>query len=230
MEKLTPTQMVEAMAQVPLFAALNAGDRARWLDRCHARHLPAGTNVLSPREEADRFFAILAGRVKVFKLSAAGDEQTLHLYGPGKTFAEAAMFAGTQFPAYAETVDPSCLLIITREALRSAIAEDAEMAMQLLAGMAAKLREFNRLIEDLSLKEVPARLAGVLSRLAAGAGAAEFKLPMSKRQLAAQIGTTPESLSRALKKLADEGLIAVQGRSIVVSNAAALAARAEGDG
>lgn len=227
MQQRTNAQRVEAMAGVPLFAAMDADLRRAWLDRCLVRQYPVGANIISPCEQADRFFAILAGRVKVFQLSADGDEQIFHLYGRGATFAEAAMFTGGRFPAFAQAVEAAELLIITRAELTRAIAADPETAMHLLAGLSAKLREFNTLIEDLSLKEVPARLARVLGELADDAAGRTFRLPMTKRQLAALLGTTPETLSRSLASLRKLGAIAVDGRDITILDAAALADAAD---
>jgi CRP/FNR family transcriptional regulator len=223
MPQRTNAQRVAAMAAVPLFAVMDEAERRAWLDRCLVRTCPAGANIISPCQEADRFFAILAGRVKVFQLSADGDEQIFHLYGPGATFAEAAMFTGGRFPAFAEAVEAAELLVITRGDLTKAIAADPETAMHLLAGLSAKLREFNTLIEDLSLKEVPARLARVLAELSADGGSEQFRLPMTKRQLAALLGTTPETLSRSLASLRKLGAIDVQGRHITVLDPDALA-------
>jgi len=170
---------------------------------------------------------ILDGRVKVYKLSARGDEQILHLYGPGETFGEAAMWSGGHFPAHAEAVDHCRLLIVSRETLRRAITRQPDLAMGMMAGLSAKLREFNALIEDLSLREVPARLARVLLAEADAAGGATFRLPQTKRHLAAQIGTVAETLSRALGKLRKQGLIDVSGSTITILDADALAELAE---
>ena len=96
-----------------------------------------------------------------------------------------------------------------------------------MAGLSAKLHEFNRLIEELSLKEVPARLAGALLRMAAESGGSTIRLKQTKRELAAQIGTVAETLSRALAKLKDAGLIDVRGRQIAILDTDGLASLAE---
>jgi len=108
------------------------------------------------------------------------------------------------------------------------IEANTELVLAMLAGMSAKLREFNQLIEQLSLKDVPARLAGVLLELPAKAGADTVVLKQTKRQLAAQIGTIPETLSRAFKKLSALGLIEVTGREIAILDPEGLADLAEG--
>ena len=212
---------------VPLFAALDDAAAGELLRRFQTIRRPAGTILFAPTDRAERLFAVEAGRVKLYKLSAKGDEQILHLYGPGHSFAEAAVLAGGTYPAFAEALDDVTLLVVTRRELREAIAGNPELAMGMLAGLSAKLHEFNRLIEELSLKEVPARLAGVLLRLSERAGGCTVRLEQTRRELAGQIGTVAETLSRALGKLKDAGLIEVRGRRITLLDADALAELAE---
>jgi len=212
----------QAVRSVPLFAAL--GDEAdELLGRFQTIRRPAGTILFTPTDRAERLFAVRAGRVKLYKLSATGNEQILHLYGPGHSFAEAAVLAGGMYPAFAKALDDVTLLVVTRRELRQAIADNPDLAMGMLAGLSAKLHEFNRLIEELSLKDAPARLAGVLLRLAERAGGATVYLQQTRRELAGQIGTAAETLSRALGKLKDAGLIEVRGRRITLLDADALA-------
>jgi CRP-like cAMP-binding protein len=205
---------IAVMRRLPLFSAVAEKDLRGLLGGCRIASVTAGNELLSPADRADRFYLILAGRVKIFQLSAKGDEQILHLYGAGETFGEAAMWAGGRYPAYAETAEDCALLVIGRDALREAIRANPELAVAMMAGMARKLHEFNQLIERLSLKEVPARLAEVLLQLADRARAESFELRQTKRELAAQIGTIAETLSRAFAKLRAAGLIEVDRRQI----------------
>ena len=214
MGRITRQAARAGMRRLPLFSAVTEKDLKGLLADCRIESAAPGREILSPADRADRFFLILAGRVKIFQLSAKGDEQILHLYGPGETFGEAAMWAGGRYPAYAETAEDCTWLVIGREALREAIRANPELAVAMMAGMARKLHEFNQLIERLSLREVPARLAQALLQLAAGADGTTIELRQSKRELAAQIGTIPETLSRALAKLRAAGLIEVDGRRI----------------
>jgi len=228
MTKMTISQITDAMRRVPLLSRLSDAEARALLDACITEHLPAGAQVFSPLEQADSFHVILQGRAKVYKLSPKGDEQILHLYGPGNTFGEAAMWAGIHYPAHAETLENSTLLIVRRSVLKQLIARNPEIAMAMLAGMSEKLREFNLLIEQLSLREVPARLANVLLELPAKPGTDTVVLRQSKRQLAAQIGTIAETLSRALKKLSAAGLVEVNGAEITILDPDGLAELANG--
>ncbi|MGB2824438.1 MAG: Crp/Fnr family transcriptional regulator, partial [Phycisphaerae bacterium] len=216
MGRLTTSEIETAVRQVPLLSALGEAELRELLRLCPTRDLPAGSQVFSSSEQAERFYVILAGRVKLYKLSPKGDEQILHLYGPGRTFGEAAMWADIRYPAHAEVLTDATLLVVRRAVLKDMIARNADLGMAMLAGMSAKLWEFNTLIEQLSLKEVPARLASVLLEMPAKAGTNTVVLTQTKRELAAQIGTIAETLSRALKKLAASGLIEVNGPEITI--------------
>ena len=216
------------MRLAPLFSALDDAVLVELLAACLTRRLGPRSQVLSPLRQADSFFVILTGKVKVYKLSPRGDEQILHIYGPGQTFGEAAMWAGGCYPAFAETLAETTLLIVTRKVLKGMLARNSDLAIGMMAGMSAKLREFNQLIEQLSLKEVPARLANILLQLPARPGTNTVVLKQTKRELAAQIGTIAETLSRALKKLKAAGLIDVNGAEITLLDPDALAELADG--
>lgn len=212
-----------------MLSALGASGVAEFVRQCRVLNLPEGRAVFHAGQPAQAFYVVLAGRVKIYKLSPRGDEQILHLYGPGETFGEAAMWAGQTYPAHCEPVADSALLEVRKEALRRAILQSPELAMGMLAGLSAKLREFAHLIEELSLKEVPARLAGVLLKMSAQAGTRTVRLKQTKRQLASQIGTVAETLSRTLAKMKAAGLIDVRGSEIVLRDAAGLESLAGGE-
>ena len=222
MRQTLPKEYVAAVKTTAMFSAVGDRPLRQLLDQCPLRQAKAGTHIVAPRQAADQFFVVLRGRVKIFKINARGDEQILHLYGPGESFGEAAMWAGSHFPAMAEAMDDVLLLVIPRAALKRSLAGNAELAMGMMAGLSAKLREFNRLIESLSLKEVPARLAGVLLEESRRAASRSFRLGRTKREIAAQIGTVAETLSRTLATLKSRRIIAVAGSAITILDEDAL--------
>jgi len=228
MAKLSKAKVIDLIKAAPMFSALSDQAVGDLLESCEIRDYRAGARVFGPSQKADRFFLVLAGQVKIFKLSAKGDEQILHLYGPGETFGEAAMWGRGNYPAWADVTSDATLLAVTLQVLRRSIRDNAELAMGMLAGLSAKLREFNQLIEQLSLKEVPARLAGLLLVESRRAGSWKFRLRQTKRQLAAQLGTIPETLSRALGKMKAAGLIDVSGSKITLLKIDALEELADG--
>jgi CRP/FNR family transcriptional regulator len=210
----TRAELLRAMSESPLFCALKPGVLELVALRGQTRAYAAGESVFEAGEPADRFFLVVRGRVKVFKISPRGGEQILHVFGPGVPFGEAAMWAGGRFPAYAQALEPAALFILPRSALRSAFAANPDLAMGMMAGLSQKLHGFVQLVEDLSLKEVPARLAGALLEEAGKAGSNRFRLRRTKAELAARLGTIPETLSRNLRRLQDAGVIDVRGPEI----------------
>ena len=215
-------ELLRVMKDSPLFCALRPGVLELVACRGQVRGYEAGEAVFEAGDPADRFFLVVRGRVKVFRISPRGDEQVLHGYGPGSTFGEAAMWAGGKFPAYSEAVERSALFILPREALRAAFAGNPDLAIGMMTGLSEKLRCFVQLVEDLSLREVPARLAGALLAEAKQAGSESFRMRRTKAELAASLGTVPETLSRSLRKLKDAGLIAVRGPEIRILRPAGL--------
>jgi len=208
--------LIAAVRRAAMFSALKPSVLGGLLDRCRTRRYNAGQVIFTADAPAEAFFVILTGQVKVYKLSPRGEEQILHLYGPGETFGEAAALSLGTYPACAEALEPSDLLVVQRPVLRDAIGRDPDLCLGIIAGLSGKLQEFAELIEQLSLRQVPARLAKVLLDEAQRAGSKTFRLRQSKRQLAARIGTAAETLSRTLGRLKADGLIDVAGSQITL--------------
>ena len=192
------------------------------------RRLGKGQILFTSGQEADRFYIVLSGRVKVFRLSPDGREQILHLFGPGHSVGEAALWAGDSFPASAQAIDAGRVLEVRGGQFRSALEAQPALALAIIASLSAKLRQFEALIADLSLKDVTGRLAGLLLEQARQAGRENFRLEWTKRDLAGRIGTVAESLSRALRKLEDAELISTRGRDVRILDPQALADLAHG--
>jgi CRP/FNR family transcriptional regulator len=200
-----------------MFAGLPGPDLDQLTGIASDKVFSRGATIFLEGDEGNGFYVVLSGRVKIFKLSADGKEQTLHLFGTGEPFGEVALFSGTRFPANAEALEDSRVLFFPRDAFAGLIREHPSVAMNMLALLSIRLRRFTVLIEDLSLKEVPGRFAAYLlylSREREGSG--ELSLDITKAQLASLLGTIPETLSRILGKMSRSGLIASDGRHIKI--------------
>ncbi len=172
-----------------------------------------GQLIFSEGEDCVGFYLVLSGRVKVFKLSAEGKEQILHILGPGEPLGEVAVFSEESFPAGAQAMEKSRLLFFPKDSLVEMIRRDPSVALKMLGVLSKRLRKFTRLIEDLSLKEVPGRLAAYLLEKESSLGGKgnSFSLEIPKAQLASLLGTIPETLSRILARMAAEELIQLNG-------------------
>lgn len=223
-------EMVDQIKDIPLFHGLpdkQLGELSRIIIE---RKYGQGEIIFSEGDEASGFFVLLSGHLKIFKLSADGKEQILHFVDPREPFAEVAMFAGSRYPAHAEALKESRAIFFPRSAFEKLIKKDPDLALNMLAILSQRLKYFSRLVEDLSLKEVPQRLAAYLLFLGGtGNNNLPVDLSISKGQLASLLGTIPETLSRILSKMASRGLIEVRGRKMKLLKMDALKSLAAGE-
>jgi len=174
-----------------------------------------GESIFFEGDPGHGFYMVGEGKVKIFKMSLGGKEQILHIFGEGEPFGEVPVFHGQPFPASAETLSPTKLLYFPRDKFVALVSRNPSIALNMLAVLSMRLRRFTMQIENLSLKEVPARLAGYILYLLEEQGRQDsVELEISKGQLASLLGTIPETLSRIFAKMTEEGLIEVVGRKI----------------
>ena len=190
-----------------------------------------GGLIFSEGDKGIGFYVVLSGRVKIFKLSMEGKEQILHIFGPGEPVGEVAVFAGKNFPAHAEALEDCRLLYFPRTAFMDLIQKNPSIALNMLSILSQRLLRFTSMIENLSLKEVPGRLAAYLLYLSeTHEGAIDLSLDISKGQLSSVLGTIPETLSRIFTKMAKAGLIQLEGlRHIHILDRVGLEKLAGGD-
>ena len=206
---------LDLMARIPLFSGLNPAQLGQFAAIALERSFGKNEWVFSEGDDGDGFYVVLEGTVKIFKLSADGKEHTLHIFSAGQVFGEVPVFAGQNFPAHAQAIAATRALFFPRSAFVELLQKHPALALKLLADLSLKLRQFAVQIENLSLKEVPARLATYLLYLSEEQGREEqVTLAIPKGQLASLLGTIPETLSRIFAKLSGQNLIAVEGRTI----------------
>ena len=215
----------QIIAGCRLFARMSATARSRLEAMARVVEAPARTTLFRQGDEPPGVYIVGRGSVRVFKLGASGKEHVLHLAGPGKTFAEAAAIAGFACPANAETVEDSTLAPLPQAEFSTFLAGDHAATLDMLAGMAVWLHQVIDLMEDLVLRDANARLARHLLERAGQDGA--VSLTASRKHLASHLNLTPETLSRTLRRLTDDGLIAADRDTLTVLNTRDLAAVAE---
>ena len=211
--------MIEKLKAIPLFSNLEDKYFSKIIHLIKHLEFEKGAQIFSEGDPGNGFYIVERGKVKIFKLSFEGKEHILHIYGPGKPFGEVPVFEGNNFPASAMAMTKSQIIFIPRDKFANLILDTPGLAMNMLGMLSMRLREFTIQIENLSLKEVPARLASYILTLAREHDETEkVLLPISKAQLANLIGTTPETVSRVLKKMADSSLIRVDTRTILIQD------------
>lgn len=221
---------VSSVGKSVLFQGLPAEELLRLEAISELRLCDKGEVLFTEGTEGVGFFVVVSGQIKVFKLSFDGREQVLHILGPGDPLGEVPVFAGQTFPANAQALLTSRLYFFPRAKLLRLYQESPSLAMNMLAVLSRRLREFTLLIENLSLKEIPQRLATYLLHQQDGQTlAGRVKLNVTKGVLSNILGTTQETLSRVLGRLSQDGLITVQGKEIIIEDAKRLRELAEGE-
>jgi CRP/FNR family transcriptional regulator len=220
--------ILHIISRTPIFQNLPEDDLKSIRRIAKDKFYNKGQTVFSEGDDGNGFYIVAAGKVKIYKVSLEGKEQILHIYGPGNPFGEVPVFSGERFPANAQTLLKSHLLFFPRTAFTELIAKNPSLCLNMLAVLSMRLRQFTLQVENLSLKEVPGRLASYLLYLTQEQEAeVTVSLPISKGQLASLLGTIPETLSRILAKMSNSGLIDVSGGDITLLNSAGLADLAE---
>ena len=220
-------ERVEAIRSLSLFRDLPEEQVRELAEISRVRTFAKGERIFSAGDKAGGFYALVQGMVRVFRSSPSGKEQILHLIKPGEAFGEVAVFEGRTFPADAEALESSRVFFFSRDDFLRQARRDPELAMQMLALMARRLRTFVTQVTQLSLKEVPARLAAYLLLMADSSESETVRLDMSKGQVACYLGTIQETLSRTFRRLEEDGLISVNGRAITLRDRNGLQALAE---
>ncbi len=220
--------ILKVISGIPLFNGLPENQIKEIVHICLTRNYSKGEVIFNEGDDGNGFYVVMDGLVKVFKISLEGKEQILHILGPGEPFGEVPVFSGQSFPANAEAIARSQLVFFPRTAFVDLITANPYLALNMLAVLSMRLRQFTIQIENLSLKEVPARLAGYLIYLAEEQNSRDsVTLEISKGQLASLLGTIPETLSRIFSKMSGQRLIEVQDRKIQLLDPEALSILAE---
>jgi CRP/FNR family transcriptional regulator len=175
---------------------------------------------------------IATGKVRIFKTSASGREQVLAVNLPGESVAELPVFDGGEYPASALAIEETEIAFISQRDFHAYCLEHPQVALKVLSVVGARLRRLVGIIEELSFTTIRQRLVSTLIRLAESQGTKttsgiEFQLPATHQELANQLGTVRELISRNLMRLQAEGLLEVDARRIVVKDMKGLGALLE---
>lgn len=211
------------MACLPLFAGLRRESLTRLGQAARLVDLPGHRAIFSAGQPIRDAHFLASGSVKRFAMRSDNVEKVLELVEPGSLFALSEVFAGTTYDSFAETLKPSVLLTINRTALQEAAAIDSALAIRLLQAMAQALRENEFDHQCHRSLSVAQRVLDYLLGLAGDrrqlAGETTVQLGVSKRLIAARLDMAPETFSRTLRQLSDDGRIVVQGRTVHIRNA-----------
>jgi len=212
----------ELIKETPLFSELKPNAQTELQKITLTITFSKDEMLFTEGEPAENLYILSSGTVDLIKSSPDGKEQLIRQVDEGETFAEAAMFSGESYPVTAIARSKGSLLVIHKNKFLSFIKKNPEISMQIMGAMAKLLRHLNQLITKMTLGSVQSRLAAFIIKRSRESGSPSFELGMKKQELAFQLGTISETLSRNLRKLQDDGIIEVNGQSITIKNATRL--------
>jgi CRP/FNR family transcriptional regulator len=208
------------VSRVPVFASLPAQDQQRVERLARPTHLKAGEAAYRADDDLSQLMVLHSGRLKIFRLSADGSEQLIRVLGPGDFTGETSVFTGQRPDDFATALGESELCVFRHDDLEGLIRTYPEIGLRLLARVSARLSETENRLNSLTSRDVERRLADYLLGISVDwlGGVAQVTLPVAKKDVASLLDTTPESLSRALKSLAGQGLIVIgAGRTVSIT-------------
>lgn len=221
-----------ALKKAPLFGDLSEKELSFLAERAVLHHLEAGAPIFSEGEPCEGLYVVELGAIKIFKTSASGREQVLTVEGPGGSVAELPVFDGGDYPASASALSEAGVLFVSKRDFHALCLQHPEVALKVLKVVGSRLRKLVGVIEELSFTTVRHRLAALLFRLAKRRGkktarGVEFTLQSSNQELAAHIGTVRELVSRNLSRLQAEGIVKLDGKTVVIPDLEVLRAEVE---
>lgn len=224
--------LVAVLEKTGLLSGLSPAEIKMLATRTVRKFFAAGELLFSESEPCSGLHVIARGKVRIFKMSPNGREQVLAINGPGESIAELPVFDGGPFPASAMAIEDTEIAFISRRDFNAFCLEHPEVSLKVLSVVGSRLRRLVGIIEELSFTTIRQRLISVLVKLAQTEGrktenGIEIQLPASHQELANQLGTVRELISRNLMRLQAEGMLEVDARRILVKDIKALSTQLE---
>lgn len=227
------TDKLSALRRTLLFGGLNETELEALAERAVERRLARGEVLFMAGDDAAGLFVIAEGAVRAYREGLDGREQVIHVERAGATIAELPVFDDRPYPSTVAAEEETLVLFIDRRDVKRLCLEHPNIALAALKLLAGRLRRCAELVEALSLREVDQRLARWLLSEARLRGVRtserlQITLALTNQQIAARIGSVREVVSRAFTRLQQNGLIAVDGRIVLIPDEEALAIYADG--
>jgi CRP/FNR family transcriptional regulator len=217
--------VVNTLRSCQLFTGLPVVDLEAIAKATLVKSLERGEYLFHEGDPATGFYVVQRGAVNVHRVTAAGKEQVIHVFHIGDSFAEVALAAPTGYPADARALEPIQVLLVQKDGILALLKRQPELALRMLGSMSSHLRVLVGQIEDLTVKDVETRLANWLVKRCPNPQAVspvKIELTMTKRVLAAELGTIGETFSRSLAKFRAQKLLTVKGKTVTVLSPAKL--------
>lgn len=213
---------LELFSATDLLGSLSREELERLASTIPVMDFDTGRHVFTPAYRGGVFFLLLAGRVRVYR-AERGREVTLALIEAGELFGEAAFTSRRRRGAYAEALVSSRVALMSREALGGLVRSEPAVALRAMELLSERLSLYEQRIVDVSVRDVPSRLAGLLLELAEREGVVtsegrKIATRYTHEQIAAMIGAQRVAVTRALSELRRVGAVEVRSRQIFITN------------
>jgi CRP-like cAMP-binding protein len=211
--------IINTLRSCQLFTGLPLADLSNIAAATVVKSLDKDEYLFHEGDRAVGFYVIQRGAINVHRVTAAGKEQVIHVFRTGDSFAEVALASETGYPADARALESSQVLLVQKDDILALLRRQPELALRMLGSMSSHLRVLVGQLEDLTLRDVETRLANWLIKRCPNPQSEQpvrIELTMTKRVLAAELGTVSETFSRTLAKFRDQKLLAVKGKTFVV--------------
>ena len=201
-----------------MFARLTDEQLDRVAQHAVRVQLDEGEMLFQQADRADRFYLLMRGQMKLFRLGPSGNEKVIEIVTPLSTFAEALMFLDRPtYPVGAQAMQPAEVISIDAADFARMLRESVETCFLLMGDMSQRLRGLIREIDDLSLSSATCRVAGYLLSKSGPEGGT-FDLQVPKQTLASRLSVQPETFSRIVRQLSNQGILTVHGSRVEISD------------
>jgi len=201
-----------------MFAPLDDDQLDRVVRHAVRVRLDEGEMLFQQADPADRFYLLMRGQIKLFRLGPSGNEKVIEIVTPGSTFAEALMFLERPvYPVGAQAMQPAEVISIDASDFLRMLRGSIDTCFMLMGDMSQRLRGLIREIDELSLSSATCRVAGYLLGKSEPEGRS-FDLEMPKQTLASRLSVQPETFSRIVRQLSNQGILAVHGSRVEISD------------
>jgi CRP-like cAMP-binding protein len=218
---LRRTALIATLRQSRMFADLSSENLEAVAGVCTLKSLEKGEMLFREGDKAEGFYVLQTGAISVFKITPDGREQIICVFRPPESFAEVTLATLEAYPANGVALENSKVILVQRTGFRDLICRKPELSLHMLASMSLHLKHLVQTLQDYKGRQIEGRLADWLLKHAPP-GAESFELPVTKKNLAGQLGVTSETLSRTFARFRDEGLIRVEGPRVHLLNLAGL--------
>jgi len=211
--------IANALRSCQLFAGISIPELDAIANITAVKSVPRGSYLFHQGDPSLGFYIVQTGAINVHRVSATGKEQVIHVFRAGESFAEATLATDKGYLGDARAVETSQVLLVQKAGFLALLKRQPELALRMLGSMSIHLRVLVAQLEDLTLKDVETRLANWLVKRCPDPTSqrpANIELSMTKRVLAAELGTVSETFSRTLAKFREQGLVEVKGKTVKV--------------